>query len=88
MDAQRWRLAMFASCGWFWEAPARIETAGALRAAVFVARHVDGMAGTTLEHRLVEDLALVSGDGIRLLEAALEAVGALGLKNARALTRP
>ena len=40
MDAQRWRLAMFASCGWFWEAPARIETAGALRAAVRAARLV------------------------------------------------
>jgi hypothetical protein len=84
MEAQRWRLAMFASCGWFWEAPARIETAGALRAAVRAARLADGLAGTDLEHRLVADLALVSADGIGLLHAALEAVG---LKNARALTR-
>jgi hypothetical protein len=31
MHAQRWRLAMFASCAWFWEDPLRPETAGALR---------------------------------------------------------
>ena len=78
MEAQRWRLAMFASCGWFWDAPARIETAGALRAAVRAARLMDGLAGTELERRLVADLALVSADGIGLLDAALAAVGAVG----------
>ncbi len=77
MDAQRWRLAMFASCGWFWDEPARIETAGALRAAVRAARLMDGLAGTDLEQRLVADLALVSADGIGLLDTALAAVGAV-----------
>lgn len=78
MEAQRWRLAMFASCGWFWDEPARIETAGALRAAVRAARLTDGLAATGLERRLIADLALVSADGIGILDAALAAVGAVG----------
>ena len=76
MEAQRWRLAMFASCGWFWDEPARIETAGALRAAVRAARLMDGVAGTDLERRLVADLHLVAADGIGILDTALAAVGA------------
>jgi hypothetical protein len=76
MEAQRWRLAMFASCGWFWDEPARIETAGTLRAAVRAARLIDGLAATDLERRLVDDLHLVAADGIGLLDAALAAVGA------------
>ncbi len=76
MEAQRWRLAMFASCGWFWDEPARTETAGTLRAAVRAARLIDGLADTALEDRLVADLALVSADGIGLLDAALAAVSA------------
>jgi hypothetical protein len=75
MDAQRWRLAMYASCGWFWDEPIRIETAGALRAAVRAARLVDGLAGTDLERRLVADLALVSADGLGVLGAALAGHG-------------
>jgi hypothetical protein len=78
MEAQRWRLAMFASCGWFWDEPARIETAGVLRSAVRAARLVDALAGTDLERRLVGDLTLVSADGIGILDAALAAVGAVG----------
>jgi len=79
MDAQRWRLAMFASCTWFWESPARVETASALRAATRAARLIDGVAGTDLERRLVDDLRAleVDGtDGATLLRAALEVVGA------------
>ena len=45
MEAQRWRLAMFASDGWFWDDPARPETAGVLRAAARAARLIDGLAG-------------------------------------------
>ena len=79
MAAQRWRLAMFASCAWFWEDPLRPETAGALRSATRAARLVDRLAGTGLERRLVADLALVHGpggqDGVALLHAALRAVG-------------
>jgi Domain of unknown function (DUF3536)/Glycosyl hydrolase family 57 len=78
MEAQRWRLAMYASCAWFWEVPDRIETAGALRAAVRAARLIDGLASTDLETRLVGDLALLdgAGDGVDLLRTALAAVGA------------
>jgi hypothetical protein len=79
MSAQRWRLAMFASCAWFWEDPIRPETAGALRSAARAARLLDRVAGTGLEGRLVADLALVRGphgqDGVELLHAALLAVG-------------
>ena len=76
MEAQRWRLAMFASCAWFWDEPARIETAGALRTAIRAARLMDGLAGTDLERRLVADLTLVSPAGTALLDTALAAVGA------------
>jgi hypothetical protein len=79
MAAQRWRLAMFASCAWFWDVPERVETAGALRAAVHAARLVDGLADTGLERRLLEDLALMRGDwgdGVDLVRTALDAVGA------------
>jgi hypothetical protein len=79
MAAQRWRLAMFASCAWFWDDPIRVETAGALRAATRAARLVDHVSGSSLERRLVADLALVHGpggqDGVELLHAALLAVG-------------
>jgi uncharacterized protein DUF3536/glycosyl hydrolase family 57 len=79
LDAQRWRLAMFASCAWFWDVPDRIETAGALRAAVRAARLIDALADTALEGRLLADLALVRGqevDGTDLVKAALSVVGA------------
>jgi hypothetical protein len=56
MEAQRWRLAMFASCGWFWEDPTRPETRQVLRSAARAARLVDGIAGTHLERDLVGDL--------------------------------
>jgi hypothetical protein len=82
MEAQRWRLAMFASDGWFWDDPARPETAGVLRAAARAARlidrHADG-AGD-LERRLVDDLALFTSpghgvDGAEIYRLALDEVG-------------
>src|SRR6187200_44119 len=77
--AQRWRLAMFTSCAWFWEDPLRPETAGALRSATRAARLMDSLAGTTLERRLIADLALIHGpggqDGVELLRTAMQAVG-------------
>jgi hypothetical protein len=79
MEAQRWRLAMFASCAWFWESPDRIETAGGLRAAVRAARLIDELAGTDLESRLRADVGLLVGNGhrgVELLRRALIAVGA------------
>ncbi len=80
MEAQRWRLAMFASCGWFWEDPVRPETAGSLRAAARAARLIDGLAGSDLERRLIADLALIPEhdglDGVAVFRQALAAVGA------------
>ena len=79
MDAQRWRLAMFASCSWFWDVPDRVETASAMRAAIHAARLIDGLADTDLERRLLHDLRHVRGEtagGEGLARAALAAVGA------------
>jgi hypothetical protein len=59
MAAQRWRLAMYASCGWFWESPERLEIALVVRAADHAARLVDGLSGTNLADRLTDDLQLV-----------------------------
>ena len=49
---------MFTSDGWFWDDPIRPETRQVLRAAARAVRIVDRIAGTRLEGRLVEDLAL------------------------------
>ncbi len=80
LEAQRWRLAMFASDGWYWDDPWRPETRQVLRCAARAARLVDGMAGTNLERRLVEDLAsFVSPslgiDGAVIYRHALSEVG-------------
>jgi hypothetical protein len=76
LDAQRWRLAMFASDGWFWDDPVRPETRQILRAAARAVRLVDGAAGTHLERRLVDDLATFSSpsrdiDGAAIYRMAL-----------------
>ena len=79
MDAQRWRLAMFASCAWYWDVPYRVETASALRAAVHAARLIDTLGPSDLERRLMDDLHLVegeTGDGAELAGHALAAVSA------------
>jgi len=83
MEAQRWRLAMFASDGWYWDDPARPETAGVLRAAARAARLVDAVAQAGLERRLVDDLALLTSpghqiDGAEIYERALVSVGQPG----------
>ena len=80
MEAQRWRLAMFASDGWYWDDPIRIETKQVMRAAARAARLVDLRAGTRLEARLVEDLALFASpghdvDGATIYRQALAEVG-------------
>ena len=46
LEAQRWRLAMFASDGWFWDDPIRPETKQILRSAARAVRIVDGELGT------------------------------------------
>jgi hypothetical protein len=80
MEAQRWRLAMFASDGWYWEEPNRPETRHVLRCAARAAQLVDEMCGARLERRLVEDLALVVSptreiDGVAIYLDALAEVG-------------
>jgi hypothetical protein len=85
MEAQRWRLAMFASDGWFWDDPARQETANVLRAAARAVRLTDRHAPGTgaLERRLVADLALFTSprhgvDGAEIYRRALDDVGQPG----------
>jgi Domain of unknown function (DUF3536)/Glycosyl hydrolase family 57 len=80
MEAQRWRLAMFASDGWYWEEPTRPETRQVLRCAARAAQIVDGLTGAHLERRLLEDLTLVASptrgiDGAAIYREALDEVG-------------
>ncbi len=80
LEAQRWRLAMFMSDAWYWDDPMRPETRQALRAAARAVRLVDGIAGTTLEKRLIDDLALFSSpstraDGAAIYRSALSEIG-------------
>lgn len=80
LEAQRWRLAMFASDGWFWDDPVRPETRQILRAAARAVRLVDSAADTQLERRLLDDLATFSSpsrgiDGAEIYGMALADVG-------------
>ena len=80
LEAQRWRLGMFASCGWFWEEPYRQETRQVLLAAARAARLVDSLADTSLERRLVADLTTFVSpglgiDGATIYRHALSEVG-------------
>lgn len=80
METQRWRLAMFASDAWFWDEPLRTETMSAMRAAAWAARHMDTLAGSGLERRLVADLKLLTSpghgiDGAEIYRRALTEVG-------------
>jgi hypothetical protein len=88
MEAQRWRLAMFASDGWYWDDPARPETAAVLRSAARAVRLVDEAAGSALERRLVADLGLLTSpghriDGAGIYDRALTAVGQPGVDGPR-----
>jgi hypothetical protein len=83
MEAQRWRLAMFASDGWFWDDPIRSETKQNLRFAARAARLVDARMGSELERSLVADLALFSSpstgrSGAEIYVAALREIGQPG----------
>ncbi len=80
LEAERWRLAMFASDAWFWEDPVRFETKQALRAAARAVRLVDAIAATRLEARLLDDLGLfrspsTGANGAELYRDALAEVG-------------
>jgi len=80
LTAERWRLAMFASDGWFWDDPVRVETKQILLCAARSARIVDAAAGTALEARLIGDLSLFTSpsrriDGSAIYVEALEEAG-------------
>jgi hypothetical protein len=80
LEAERWRLAMFASDGWFWDDPIRLETKQVLLCAARAARLIDGAAGTDLESRLVDDLSLLHSpsrriDGAAIYSEALDEAG-------------
>jgi hypothetical protein len=80
LEAQRWRLAMFASDGWYWDDPMRPETRQVLRAAARAVRLVDALEGTHLERRLLADLTLLVSpaygiDGGAIYRQALSEVG-------------
>ena len=80
LEAQRWRLAMFASDAWFWDDPIRPETKQVLRSAARAVRIVDGELGTALEGRLVADLGLFASpsrglDGAAIYRTALAEIG-------------
>ena len=71
---------MFASDGWFWDDPTRPETRSILRAAGWAARRMDALAGSSLERRLLGDLAIVRSrvhhvDGAAIYRRALSEVG-------------
>ena len=71
LEAERWRLAMFASDGWFWDDPIRAETKQILLCAAKAARMVDGAAGTDLEGRLLDDLSLFTSPSRHIDGAAI-----------------
>jgi hypothetical protein len=73
MEAERWRLAMFASDGWFWGDPVRLETKHVLLCAARAVRLMDDSAGTDLERRLVDDLSLLSSPSRRIDGAGIYA---------------
>ena len=80
LEAQRWRLAMFASDAWFWDDPLRPETRAVLRAAGRAVRLVGGEVGRDLERRFVDDLSLLTSpsrglDGAAIYRMALADVG-------------
>jgi hypothetical protein len=80
LEAQRWRLAMFSSCGWFWDDPWRPETRQVMRCAARAARLIDDLAGTSFEHRLLDDLGTfvspaLGVDGATIYRHALSEVG-------------
>jgi hypothetical protein len=77
LEAQRWRLAMFASDGWFWGDPIRLETKHVLLCAARAVRTIDAAAGTHLESRLLDDLSILVSpsrriDGAGIYNEALE----------------
>jgi hypothetical protein len=80
LEAEHWRLAMFASDGWFWGDPIRSETKQVLLCAARAARLINERATTDLEGRFLDDLSLFNSpsrriDGAGIYREALIAAG-------------
>jgi hypothetical protein len=73
LEAQRWRLAMFASDGWFWDDPVRLETKHLLLCAAKAARVMDEDGTADLEGRLIDDLSILVSPSRRVDGAAIYA---------------
>jgi hypothetical protein len=85
LEAERWRLAMFASDGWYWDDPVGLETKQVLLCAAKAAQVVDGAAGTNLEGRLMDDLSLFTSPSSRIdgTEIYVQALSEAGQSPAR-----
>jgi hypothetical protein len=73
LEAERWRLAMFASDGWFWDDPIRPETKHILLCAAKAVRLIDEAAGTEIEGNLLDDLSIFTSPSRRIDGAAIYA---------------
>ena len=73
LEAERWRLAMFASDGWFWDDPIRPETKHILLCAAKAVRLIDDAAGTDIERHMLDDLSLFTSPSRRIDGAAIYA---------------
>ncbi len=61
MQAQRFRLAMFASCAFYWDDLTRLEAGYGVRSGLYSASLFDRQFGTELQSSFEEDLARVNG---------------------------
>lgn len=61
MEAQRYRLAMYASCAFYWDDLTRLEAGYGVRSALHAAKLVDSTYGTHLRREFELDLAGVNG---------------------------
>ncbi len=61
MEAQRFRLAMYASCAFYWDDLTRLEAGYGVRSALHAAKLLDRQFGTALGHGFEQDLSRVNG---------------------------
>ncbi|HEX3722198.1 MAG TPA: DUF3536 domain-containing protein [Nitrolancea sp.] len=61
MEAQRYRLAMYASCAFYWDDLTRLEAGYGVRSAQYAAALLDRQLGTHVQQELNDDLGAVIG---------------------------
>jgi hypothetical protein len=61
MEGQRYRLAMYASCAFYWDDLTRLEAGYGVRSAHYAAALLDRRFGTGLQQSLTDDLSSVVG---------------------------